>query len=353
MKRASIALGIALALLCASCAMWWRGGAHGLYTGDLIKAPHDLHKKAKVECLTCHEGVYDATALGGNFRPPESKCLECHKEEKDKGNCGFCHTDVKQARPFPKREPTLRMNHAAHIDRVKEDCARCHKSLPEPVRTASMTPPMSACLTCHQADYDRGKCELCHRDLSHFDLKPVSSFSHQGNYVRDHARDARSSVDSCATCHEQTFCSDCHAATVATRIEIKSSERVNADFIHRNDFVSRHAVEARGDATGCRRCHGSSFCESCHAANNLTATAVNPRDPHPPGWSFPGPASHAQPARRDIASCAACHDQGPRSICITCHKVGGIGGDPHPPGWTGSHPASEIQRNGMCLYCHS
>ena len=41
-----------------------------------------------------------------------------------------------------------------------------------------------------------------------------------------------------------------------------------------------------------------------------------------------------------------------RSICIDCHKVGGVGGDPHPAGWTNRHPRDEINRNPMCLTCH-
>jgi hypothetical protein len=57
-------------------------------------------------------------------------------------------------------------------------------------------------------------------------------------------------------------------------------------------------------------------------------------------------------ARRDISSCAACHDQGPSSNCITCHRVGGTGGNPHPIGWMQHHDQQEIHRNTMCLYCH-
>jgi hypothetical protein len=336
----------------AGCAAWWAGSTVGLFSGDLIKVPHARHKAGSVDCLACHEEIYDAKELGKSYRPPEAKCMECHADEKAKGNCGMCHTDVKHARPYPERAVTMNLDHAAHINRVKEDCTVCHRQLPDPVRSPSMRPTMAACLTCHQKQYDDGKCDQCHRDLSHYTLKPVSSFRHVPDFIRSHGRDARSSIDTCANCHEQTFCTDCHASTVATRIEIKQTERVERDFIHRNDYQSRHSIEARGDSAACRRCHGTSFCESCHALNNLTPTAVNPRNPHPPGWSFPGPNSHAQPARRDIASCAACHDDGPRSICINCHKVGGIGGNPHPPGWTEHHPRSEINSNGMCLYCH-
>jgi len=77
-----------------------------------------------VDCLVCHEPVYDAKKLEGEFLPKESKCLECHKQKKVDGQCNFCHLDVQHAATWPKRAPRLKMDHSAHIERVKET-ARC------------------------------------------------------------------------------------------------------------------------------------------------------------------------------------------------------------------------------------
>ena len=354
MKTPRAAAAVVVLLGAASCAPWLtvRLG----YGVDSIRVPHGTHKSAKVECIACHEEIYDAKDLAQRVLPKEEKCLECHREQKQKGLCSNCHTDVKRAGPWPEREPRLILSHAAHIDRVKEDCTVCHKTLPDPLRAADAAPPMSACTSCHEhkKDYDDGRCNRCHTDLSRYPLKPVSMFSHQGNYVHEHGRSARAAEATCAECHEQNFCKDCHANTVSTRIEIKFPERVDADFIHRNDFLGRHSVEAQADPSSCRRCHGSSFCEDCHRVQNLTPQAANPRDPHPPGWSFPGSAQfHGTAARQDISSCAACHDQGARSVCVDCHRVGGVGGNPHPPGWQSRHDRNEITHNSMCLACHS
>ncbi|MDB4969781.1 MAG: hypothetical protein JWN44_5470 [Myxococcales bacterium] len=341
-------------LLSSSCAWWWRD-AVPLAGGDVIKVPHERHRAGGVECLACHETLYDQKSLAQPTLPAESVCLQCHAAEKQKGNCGFCHTDVRKAAPWPARAPALQMSHAEHIERTKEKCTVCHTRLPEPVRTSSMAPAMAACLSCHEhrQEYDDGRCQRCHTDLSRYPLAPVSLYSHRGDFVHEHARPARAAGATCAECHEQTFCSDCHASTVATRIEVKLPERVDANFIHRNDYVGRHQVEAAADPAQCRRCHGSSFCENCHRAQNLSSAGANPRDPHPPGWSLPGSQQfHGTAARRDIVACAACHDQGARSICVDCHKVGGIGGNPHPPGWTSRHGVNEIARNGMCAACH-
>lgn len=321
---------------------------------DRITFSHERHAKAKVDCATCHESVYDATDLKAQSLPAEKKCLECHKEQKANGNCSFCHSDVRFASHWEKPEPQLNLSHAKHIELVKEDCTACHLQLPEPGKPA-VAPPMATCLNCHEhhEQYAGGTCTNCHVDLAKFPLKPISYFSHQGNFTRNHSDAARSATSSCGHCHEQTFCQDCHAKTVPFPVEVMLAERVDRNFIHRPDFLSRHSIEARGDEALCQRCHGPSFCVSCHARQNLTPLGSNPKNPHPPGWNNPGAGDfHGRAARNDIVSCASCHDQGSRSNCVDCHRVGGIGGSPHPPSWSARHGRDEIRRNSMCVACH-
>lgn len=355
MTRSSRARLFVLALIpMAACATFL--GMRTKRPREEIRVSHEVHKRAKIDCLACHEEIYDAKTLPPNaVLPKEDKCLECHKEQKEKGNCGFCHRDAARPATYPTPQRTLRVSHAEHIERVKEDCSTCHKSLPELARADTVTPSMDSCLGCHEhkQEFNDGRCNSCHTDLWRYKLRPETLFAHQSDFVRRHGPMARSSADSCAQCHDQNFCADCHSKTVALPVEVKFSEDVWTNFIHRGDFVGRHAIEARADQASCAKCHGTSFCDSCHTAQNLTPAGTNPRNPHPPGFSFPGsPSSHGPLARRDIASCASCHDQGPKSNCIACHQVGGIGGNPHPAGWVDQHPRDEIQRNGMCGYCH-
>ena len=349
---------VALGVVSVACVRMGGGGHDEMHPTetDQIRFSHATHEKAKVVCLACHEEIYDAKNMDGLYLPPEAKCLECHKEKKDKGECAFCHRDTEHPGTYAQPVRSLRLSHAEHIERVKEDCSQCHLKLTELEPAGSTVPPMSTCTKCHEhaVELTAGQCTPCHVDLRRYALRPISVFSHQGDFVRQHGPAARAAGEGCAQCHDQTFCADCHARTVALPIEVKFPERVNSDFIHRADFLSRHQIEARADESLCRRCHGQSFCESCHTLENLTPRASNPRSPHPPDFSFPGSSnSHGPLARRDIASCAACHDQGARSICVDCHKVGGVGGDPHPAGWTNHHPHDEINRNPMCLSCHS
>src|SRR5262249_35696021 len=105
---------------------------------DRLRIPHDRHTSAKVECITCHEGIWDDKDFTGkDLLPEEAKCMECHKEEKDKGNCNFCHSDVAHAANRSKPEPQVRMSHQKHVELTKEDCKLCHTQLPNPYGDAA------------------------------------------------------------------------------------------------------------------------------------------------------------------------------------------------------------------------
>jgi len=340
-------------LVCGTLTLSACAGLAGFFASqqDSIKIPHARHTKAGVECITCHETIFDSTTLDTHDFPKEKVCLQCHAEEKNKGNCGFCHTNPEKPATVATRVRELKLNHATHLER-NEDCSGCHQVLPEPLHTAAMVPTMASCLGCHvhAAQFTAGKCEVCHNDLTKYPLKPISDFTHRGDYLRDHRLDARAAGAACETCHDQKFCSECHAKTEGLRLDVVLAERVDRSFIHRNDFFSRHPTEARADEASCLRCHGVESCTSCHARSGLTPGSKNTLEPHPAG--FGEGAMHGPAARRDIVQCAACHDQGAASTCVGCHRVGGVGGSPHPASFLVRHRKEEISRNAMCQICH-
>lgn len=349
MRRSPPAIALAALLSTACAGVLVRAG---VLQRDRIRIPHTAHRRAEIDCLQCHEAVYDATSLDDRLLPKEAICLQCHQVEREQGRCVFCHTEPTRPAAYLERTSHLLFSHAAHLERMEENCGRCHIALPDPL--AGSTPSMDACLSCHEhrAEFDAGLCARCHEDLTRYALVPVSRFSHTVDFERTHKTAAPSGGEACATCHEQTFCSDCHASTAPLKVETRLPDRPDRGFIHRHDFIARHAIEAQVEGQLCRRCHGSSFCDGCHTARGLTPETAAGRTPHPPGWVFPGsPESHADAARRDIASCAACHDQ-PGSICIDCHRIGGIGGNPHPDSFLRHRDSEEITKNGMCLICH-
>ncbi len=278
--------------------------------------------------------------------------------------CSDCHDKVPAAPPARRVDVALTFSHADHLPRVNGDCTKCHTALVEPGIAKAPVPPMSTCTGCHNhaMDYAQAKCQPCHVDLKRYRLKPVSDFKHAGDFLRTHGQMARTSAATCAACHEQTSCAECHAATTRPfKADIQWPEKVESSFIHRGDYVSRHVIDASADPASCRRCHGSAFCEACHNEQNVSpqSPSATPRDPHPPGWA--SRSAHGAAARQNIVSCAGCHDQGARSICVSCHKPNGPGGNPHPPGWTQRHPpgpgggpnADDLRNNSACRICHT
>ncbi|MBI5070957.1 MAG: cytochrome c3 family protein [Deltaproteobacteria bacterium] len=343
MKRATLLSS--LLLLAAAC------GFKGTQTQVVERVPttfpHEIH--GGFDCADCHTGIIKSTRLGDSNLPGVAKCEECHDRTSAEDKAKFNPPRRKA------REYELRFDHAAHLKRVpKGECATCHKDLPAPGQPWNTSPPMATCTACHEhkVDFAEARCSPCHVSLKRYPLKPITEFSHEGNWVKEHGRLARGSAESCATCHEQTYCAQCHAtATRPARPEIFFPEKVEVDFIHRADFVSRHKIEASADPASCRKCHGSYFCDSCHKEQGLSPRSLSPRDPHPAGWSSrgSGTAFHGDAARANIVSCAGCHDQGAASICVMCHKVGSVvtNINIHPPGFKQTD-----KTKAMCRACH-
>jgi hypothetical protein len=245
---------------------------------------------------------------------------------------------------------------------VNGDCRRCHAQLTEPGDKAPKRPAMAVCTSCHahQQDFAQARCTPCHVDLRGY--QPETVFRHEGSWLATHGALARPSGESCAQCHDQTYCAECHAPqTTAARPSVVFPERVDRQFIHRGDYVSRHMIEAAAKPASCRRCHGSPFCASCHELQGLSKFAGTVRDPHPTGWANDKASGHfhGDAARRDITACAGCHDQGAAATCVGCHRQGGIAtlsgnpNGPHPAKFVSRHRGDDKTKNPVCLACHT
>jgi hypothetical protein len=318
--------------------------------------PHSTHVDAEVPCAACHDPS-KATRLD-----PKVRHVRIPADVTKQKLCGDCHDA--EPKPIPSRERAYRVNfsHADHLKRV-QDCRKCHVKLPESGDTAPATPPMAACTSCHhhQQEFAQARCTPCHVDLKGY--KPETAFRHEGKWLATHGALARPSAESCAACHDQTYCGGCHSpATAPTRLETIFPERVDRAFVHRGDYVSRHTVDAGANPASCRKCHGSPFCDACHAANGFSASVAGPSirpTSHSSGWTNLAPGDggrHAREARRDISSCAGCHDQtGPANTCLGCHKAtsqGGAGRNPHPKKFLDRFGTGDIAKNDMCKQCH-
>ena len=320
--------------------------------------PHSIHVDADVACVNCHP-MQKVTKLEDNVRhvaipqhpSKQAACKDCHDTDP---------TPKNPARTAPFR---LTFDHAAHLPRVNGDCKKCHVEQPEAGATEYKWPSMGACTSCHnhQQNFVESRCALCHEDLKGY--KPVTAFAHQGDWLRTHGGLARPSAESCAACHDQTFCAECHSPQTAPgRPSIVFPERVDRTFIHRGDYVSRHMIEEAANPASCRKCHGPGFCQACHEQQGLSKFVPSFRRPathDQPNWATATVGTlpaHAQAARRDINNCASCHDQGAQATCVGCHRVGGIAdrnpNGPHPMSFITKHRGEDKSKNSICAACH-
>lgn len=345
------ALGLAAAALGGACsARPATPFAHKLHLAGL-----ECGQPGKPDCLTCdscHRRDADAGAFTDFNRPTETLCASCHQQQ---GGGYRLASSVRS--PLSPRPAALdiRFDHDRHLahEKIRGQCVKCHPGVVGASSDKALFPNMDSCLGCHEHrdEFAQNVCATCHRPADLRGLRPVSFLAHDNGWIRRHAVHARGGEQACATCHAQTRCDACHDATHTLRAELRSPEAIDRDLVHRFDFISRHATEASSQPALCAACHQRQDCDGCHVRRGVSGGRVDARNPHPLRWAAgadPTNNLHGRDARRDLAACAACHDQGPATNCVRCHKVGGIGGTPHPPGWR----STQQPGSGACATCH-
>lgn len=315
--------------------------------------PHDKHlaklpcgnpgEPACLNCNTCHT-VSESARI--DKLPSATLCASCHTRDRDAAERVLSATP---ARPYGK----IQFDHDRHLklSRLNGQCVDCHRGVVD-AKTPNL-PPMAQCFSCHEheAEWRRGECTPCHTQADLKRITPQTFLRHDQSFAKHHGQQAMQEQQLCRSCHAQQDCQGCHDTSQDLSVERRRPEALDASFVHRGDFMTRHALEAQAAPARCQRCHEPATCEGCHTRRGVGANAVSPRNPHPPNWvgnSTSVRSLHGRQARRDLLLCASCHDQGPATNCIDCHKVGGYGGNPHPGGWR----SSRSETSGMCGYCH-
>lgn len=110
-------------------------------------------------------------------------------------------------------------------------------------------------------------CRECHSDLSTGALKPYDSFRHATAFVRYHGLYARQGQSLCASCHGSSFCQGCHARKEELKPNTRQGDRPDLALPHRGDYIAQHPLDARMDPGSCFSCHGNkndAKCRACH-----------------------------------------------------------------------------------------
>lgn len=315
--------------------------------------PHALHLAGLVcggrgqpACLSCNACHALSSKLGGHAMPGPRQCFTCHRSDPE-----LPKAVIASAPPRPFGD--IAFDHDRHLalGSVGGQCVGCHSGVVQARQPA--LPPMSKCFGCHEHEqqWRAGQCAPCHADRDLKRLLPQTFLRHEGGFMRHHGTQAAQQGRLCKACHAQADCDACHDVTQDLSVERRRPEAVQRSFVHRGDFMTTHPLEAQSQPARCLRCHTTESCDACHTARGVSGSLIEGRNPHPAGWvggSASARSSHGTAARRDILACATCHDQGPSTNCIRCHRVGAYGGNPHPSGWK----SARSENDQMCRYCH-
>jgi hypothetical protein len=346
-----------------------------------LKFSHTFHiKQAGIACEDCHKAAKTSKLASDNLRSGHDDCVSCH-EEQINNTCGYCHVhpDSIEAAPAPVR--TIVFSHEQHLTMKGVECATCHKGLDEVELASSKNmPSMETCTTCHNDAQATKTCQTCHTSFTN--LIPADHLV--ADFKKDHKKLTRlGSLDvRCSTCHSQNFCQDCHAGSgligigtgdLMTEPSPRSSptdlpRQMSLQMVHSLNYRFTHGMDARAKASDCYSCHSEQeFCAPCHnAGGNINEQSFEPASHQGPDFVRIGVGSgggrHADLARRDIETCASCHDvQGGDPTCIRCHTdADGVRGtDPKThPGAPGTFKHTEegswhTDPGAVCYDCHT
>jgi hypothetical protein len=137
------------------------------------------------------------------------------------------------------------------------------------IACALVSPEPSFAHTHPQAlDPGRPTCSDCHgTDRVKSTQKSFASFDHTAAFVKDHKVQANQDGATCAACHAQAFCSDCHGGKTAMLPSTKLADRPDREMPHRTGYLTMHRIEGKLDPTGCYKCHGRANNEKCSACH--------------------------------------------------------------------------------------
>ena len=350
------------------------------HNDKIIKFSHKLHAENGVDCADCHSAVPTSTKLSDRLLPSHDDCANCHDVEDEK-NCKTCHYEDVNEALIQQKPDNIYFNHSLHVGKNKIKCQTCHKGISEvdyAFKAKQTNPMMEDCYSCHNnKSVATSNCESCH--VSTVNLIPVSH--RVPSWKTNHKFAANSLNANCVMCHDNSSCQECHVATnMITENNSKNNfykpyspsnfvdgtKQQQITRVHELGYRFTHGMDAKGKTAECQTCHEvDTFCASCHQGDNADYSlgGVEPVSHLKPNFVTIGVGSgggiHATLARRDIETCAACHDvQGADPTCITCHLdsdgIKGTNPKTHPAGFMrDTHGDWHDSDASVCYNCHT
>ena len=193
------------------------------------------------------------------------------------GSCATCHTQEDCATCHTGQRPDAMTALASAADALAPGVL-LERRLPESHARASFTvdhgalaaAEPSSCTTCHT----RTMCSDCH-EAAAVEITLPGAFAgpryHAANYMARHSSEAYGRRLECATCHDvAAFCRDCH-----TEAGFQPQGRLGRGFHDAEPlWLLRHGQAARQGLESCASCHAQTDCLQCHST--VGAFQVNP-----------------------------------------------------------------------------
>lgn len=316
-------------------------------------AAYKVSSHSKIACIACHEPVnaspYTFTMMKVHVLPDLPATIFRYFEmpvnersmvalEMPSEQCTQCHAlDTRTVNP----SKGLLIDHAVH-EESNISCATCHNRVAHPEEDVEFVLEgnrkhenwltMDACFRCHGTqEYAKApkECAVCHKDG--FDLEPPThdaknwftafgdstghakaalaefksneeSLADDKKMAKPHAEELEgvllqpaNSVNTCYTCHEKSYCNDCHGTEIP----------------HPADFKKEHAKAGYAAPAKCANCHARTKAEavglaSCNACHHKAST---------PGKKWR--SEHPTAVRKQGAeTCYSCHEE---RECASCH----------------------------------
>lgn len=301
MSRIAFMLIIGIVLVGLSVAAAQRG---------TVMFNHDLHPEYMgFDCAVCHGENLE------RITPEPASCLSCHAQE-----------FIDQV-TYPGKKthgPAWSLNHGTYVNSGVRHCMACHQDYTDKARQGG-NPQNTTCYECHSPS---GKDS---------EFGPFGSSLHNvhtSDFYVTHPLAARTDPQLCTGCHtESRFCGDCHNDFNRNDLALDSHRRSWSDL----------TVIFNRDTAQIHEAFDETQCQACHRDENNTIVIPTDR------WA----RGHAIEARKNLATCQACHPTGDN--CTKCHSArSGLGVNPHPKGWSGSMSGrlESASKGRTCAKCH-
>ena len=134
----------------------------------------------------------------------------------------------------------------------------------------SLISPAGSFAPTHPQALEQGRptCSECHgTDQVKSTQKTFADFNHTQAFISNHKIQANQDPGTCAACHAQSFCADCHAGKTVMTPSTKLGNRPDRESPHRTGYLTMHRIDGKIDPTGCYQCHGranNDKCSACH-----------------------------------------------------------------------------------------